>query len=205
MSEENKEPDEDEEDLDDEEEYDDEEYEDDDYDDEDYEYDEDDDGADGGELSEEEQKAAKKAKTKKIILIAAAILVPLGITAGVLIIFKEAIFGKPTINEVQLNLGAPVTIEFGEIRTDLKKVSRRGNFIRLKISIQLNENDVDAIEANRAAIEDGIQRYLREQEFKDLQGKAGTDKLRFDLLTVINVALAPVKAHTIFFNEIVVQ
>ncbi len=157
-------------------------------------------------VDEEAAKAAKKARTKKLAIIGGVIFGVAGAGYGAHVAgLTEVVFGKPTVNEVTLELGKPVSIPFAEIRTDLKKVRRRSNFIKMTMEIQLNEQHAGVIEEKKAAILDGVQSYLRDQEFKDLQGKAGVEKLRHDITRIINVTIAPVKAHTVFFTEIIMQ
>ena len=119
----------------------------------------------------------------------------------------EAVFGKPNVTELSLELGKPVTHELPEIRTDLKRVGRRGQFIKMTIIVQLNEKDLPALQdpTATAMVLDNIKTHLRGLEFQDLQGKKGSERLRFDLLNVINNVLAPVQAHTILFKGLIIQ
>lgn len=191
-------------------EYEDDEYEDDDEwedDDEEWEDDEEDEEAAAAKAAEE----AKAARKKKLVKIA-AILGVVGVLGGVgyiahLFGLTETVFGKPNVTEVVLDLGKPVTHTLTEVRTDLKKVGRKRHYIRTTIIIQLNEKDLPVLtdETKTAEILDGIKTHLRSLEFQDLQGKKGSERLRFELLSVINNALAPVKAHTILFKDLIIQ
>lgn len=192
-------------DKDDEEEY---EYEDDDEyeDDEDWEDDEDDEARAARE--EAEAKARKKKRLVTILAVAGVLLVlGGGGFAAHMLGLTEKIFGKPDITEVTLDLGKPVTAPLPEIRTDLKTTGRRNHFIKLNIIVQLNETDLPALKdaTKTAMIVDGIKTHLRGMEFKDLQGKAGSERLRYELLNVINHTLAPVQAHTILFKDLIIQ
>ena len=56
-----------------------------------------------------------------------------------------------------------------------------------------------------AVIVDNIKTYLRDLEYKDVIGKEGSERLRGELVTVINVAIAPVRAHTVLFKDLIIQ
>lgn len=158
--------------------------------------------------SEEELKAAKKKKVLKIAAIAGILLVLIGggFTAHMLGA-TEAVFGKPAITEVTLEIGKPVTHALPEIRTDLKKIGKRSHFIKLNLIVQVNETDLPALqdEAKMALVVDNIKTQLRDLEYKDVIGKEGSERLRFELLNVINFAIAPVKAHTVLFKDLIIQ
>ncbi len=190
----------------DEEEYDDE------YDDEEWDEDDEDWEDEDEEDDEEAEKAEAKEKRKKLLikagigLGAVAMMVGLGYAAK-LFGLTEAVFGKPNITEVSLELGKPVTHELPQIRTDLKRSGRRSQFIRMTIIVQLNEQDLPVLqdEVKTTEVLDSIKTHLRGLEFQDLQGKTGSERLRFELLNVINHTLAPVKAHTILFKDLLIQ
>lgn len=187
---------------------------DDEYDDEDYEDDdewEDEDDEDPEARAAREAAEAKAAKKKKLLKIAIAVGVVLLLVVlwfvGKITGLNEKIFGKPEITEVTLDLGKEVTFPLPEIRTDLKKTGRRSHFIKLHIIVQLNEKDLKALqdETAQAEIVDGIKTLLRGLEFEDLQGKKGSERLRFELVNVINHAVAPVMIHTILFKDLIIQ
>ncbi|PIW30681.1 MAG: hypothetical protein COW30_01510 [Rhodospirillales bacterium CG15_BIG_FIL_POST_REV_8_21_14_020_66_15] len=158
--------------------------------------------------TEEELKAARKKKLLKIVAAAGVVLLlGGGGFAAHLFGLTEAVFGKSAITEVTLELGKPVTHTLPEIRTDLKKVGRRGHFIKLNLIVQVNETDLPALqdETRMALVVDNIKTHLRDLEYKDVIGKEGSERLRFELLNVINFAIAPVQAHTVLFKDLIIQ
>ncbi len=54
-------------------------------------------------------------------------------------------------------------------------------------------------------IVDSFQIYLRELRVEDLQGSAGLQRLREELLLRVNAAIAPAKARDVLFKEMLVQ
>ncbi|MEK9673049.1 MAG: flagellar basal body-associated FliL family protein [Rhodospirillaceae bacterium] len=153
-----------------------------------------------------------KAKRNRLLIKIVAVLCVLVVVGGAYLVLKmlgvtEAVLGKPNITEVTLNLGKPVTHTLPEVRTDLKRTGRKAQFIKMVIIAQLNEKDLPGLTnaTKQAEIVDGIKTHLRSLEFRDLQGKAGSERLRFELLQVINNKLAPASAHTILFKDLLIQ
>ena len=105
----------------------------------------------------------------------------------------------------QLALGKPVFFALPEIRTDLKTNECRAPFMRAAIHVQLSPEDASRLEENQDQVMDGILTHLRDQERQNLVGKAGSERLRFELVQVIENKLKPIKVHTILFKELVVQ
>ena len=54
-------------------------------------------------------------------------------------------------------------------------------------------------------VEDLFQVYLRELRPADLEGSAGTYRLREELLKRVNIALHPAEVDAVLFKELLVQ
>ena len=52
---------------------------------------------------------------------------------------------------------------------------------------------------------DAILTHLRGQERQGLVGKDGSERLRFELLQIIENIIQPAKVHTVLFKDLVVQ
>ena len=68
-----------------------------------------------------------------------------------------------------------------------------------------NSGDIKRVETVMPRIMDNFQAYLRELRIEDLKGAAGMYRLREELLSRVNAALAPVKVHDVLFKEMLVQ
>lgn len=77
--------------------------------------------------------------------------------------------------------------------------------MRTVIHVQLSPDDVSRLEDNQDLVMDGILTHLRGQERQHLVGKEGSERLRFELVQVIENKLKPIKVHTVLFKELVVQ
>ena len=154
------------------------------------------------------KKKAKSGKAGKIAMIAGAALVFL-VGTGALSFYMgwvHAIMGWEQPQTVaQLDLGEPILHPFTEIRTDLKSARGKTPFLRAVIHIQLFPDDLEQLQKLEAQVHDAILTHLREQERQHVQGKEGSERLRFELVQIINNQIQPAKIHTIYFKELIVQ
>jgi len=163
---------------------------------------------------ETKDKPKKKKKTKKkskftlalIIVSATFFIISAGGGLSYYMGWVHAIMGweRPQ-SSAQLSLGKPVFFPLPEIRVDLKTNECRAPFMRTVIHVQLSPDDVSRLEDNQDLVMDGILTHLRGQERQHLVGKEGSERLRFELVQVIENKLKPIKVHTVLFKELVVQ
>lgn len=154
------------------------------------------------------RKKSKSGKGKLIVIIAAGALLFISLT-GVLSFYMgwmHAIMGWEQPQTVaKLELGEPILHPFAEIRTDLKTNRGKTPFLRAVIHIQLFPDDLKQLQELEAQVHDAILTHLREQERQHVVGKEGSERLRFELVQVINNQIQPAKIHTIYFKELIVQ
>jgi flagellar basal body-associated protein FliL len=111
-------------------------------------------------------------------------------------------------HEVSLVLpGEPVFHQIPKITVDISP--SRGHvrpFIRLVMQAELQgESAKTAYIEREAKILDALQTHLRTLTVEDLQDTAGTERLRKDIVLVINNIIRPERAITVFFKEIMVR
>ena len=93
-----------------------------------------------------------------------------------------------------------------EVIVNLNTGGRKLSFLKIRISLELeNSGDIKRVETVMPRIIDNFQAYLRELRIEDLKGAAGMCRLREELLSRVNTAVAPVKVHDVLFKEILVQ
>jgi len=93
-----------------------------------------------------------------------------------------------------------------EVIVNLNTGGRKLSFLKIRISLELeNSGDIKRVETVMPRIIDNFQAYLRELRIEDLKGAAGMYRLREELLSRVNTAVAPVKVHDVLFKEILVQ
>jgi flagellar basal body-associated protein FliL len=152
----------------------------------------------------------KKARSKKqLMMIGGGGLLALLIVGGggaYMMGWLDSLLGiEREKTRLEIDLGVPVRQPLPVIKADLKTGRCRSPFLRVEVVVQVNKNDVDLLIDNETAIVDRVRSHLREQERQDLVGKAGTDKLRFDLVNIINQVIAPARVHGILFKDFLLQ
>ena len=93
-----------------------------------------------------------------------------------------------------------------EVIVNLNTGGRKSSFLKIRISLELeNSGDIKRVETVMPRIMDNFQAYLRELRIEDLKGAVGMYRLREELLSRVNTAVAPVKVHDVLFKEMLVQ
>jgi len=151
----------------------------------------------------------KGGKGKLIAIIAAVVIVVLlagGGTAAYYLGFLDPIFGiKPRTTTATLELGPPVNVELPVFKADLKTGKCRSPLLRTIMVIRLGAEDVQRLQTMELPIMDAVRSYLRNLERQELVGRAGEERLRFDVTRIINEQLSPAKIHAIIFKEFLLQ
>ncbi len=179
-----------------------------------------DDGENGAEENgDTEEGAVKKGgKGKLIIIIAIASLVVLGGTGGGLFYlgFLDSLLGIEHEDDQfkaeheedadgPIDLGTPVYYELPEFVADLKVNECRSPFLKLSLTVQIDQNDQAVLVERQPKIIDRILRHLREQERQDLVGEAGAESLRAEVVLIINATIKPATVQNVLFRSMVLQ
>jgi len=168
------------------------------------------------DVNGEENGAKKKkgGKGKLIIIIVVAALVVLGGTGGGLFYmgFLDSMLGieqeegeDASHEEEPIELGTPIYYEIPEFVADLKVNECRAPFLKLSLTIQIDQNDKAIVDERQPKIIDRIQMHLREQERQDLVGEAGAESLRADIVLIIDATIKPSKVQNVLFKSMVLQ
>lgn len=100
----------------------------------------------------------------------------------------------------------PVFIDMPAMIANLDTDPSRPRYIKLKARIEVAGGaDAVAVKRYMPRIVDLFQTYLRELRPRDLQGAAGTYRLREELLNRADVAVAPARIRNVLFVEMIVQ
>jgi flagellar basal body-associated protein FliL len=154
------------------------------------------------------KKSKKKSKASLLIPILGGVFVFLAVGGGVSYYMGwiHAVMGweRPQ-HHAQLEIGKPVFHPLPEIRTDLKTGECRAPFMRTVVHVQLMPEDVDRLVDAEMQVMDAILTHLRGQERQHVVGKEGSERLRFELVQIIQNIIRPAQVHTILFKELVVQ
>ena len=157
-----------------------------------------------------------KGSKKKLILVAAVVLLAVvlaglwfsGILPGVLSRTHSPAKAeqKADAGQVAATPQAPVFVELPEIISNLDTSGHRATFAKLKARVELAKpEDQAAFTAAQPRVVDLFVTYLRETRPEELQERAGADRLREQLITRANIAVAPAQILDILFSELLVQ
>lgn len=164
-------------------------------------------GAEDGELTEEELAEGlkkKKLSGRKLVLFVIAPLLVLGIGgAGTFIILDGG-------EEEHAEEVVEVPVQFFELPEMLVTLNtapgKRANYLKLVVSLEVQGAEgMAALEEQLPRVIDNFQVYLRELRVEDLSGSAGLYRLREELLTRVNTAVASGQVKDILFKEMLVQ
>jgi len=170
------------------------------------------------EPAEPEAEAAKPAKPgfgrKKLLLLAVPVVlaaVGAGLWFGGIL---PPLFGKGKPGAAAAaghEAGAapgtePRYVDLPEMIANLNAGARRNSYVKLHARLELAKPEDDAaLKAAMPRLEDLFQTYLREMRPEELQGSAGSYRLREELIARANIALAPVRVTDVLFTEMLVQ
>ena len=166
-----------------------------------------DDEEDAPPPSEADDGAEGHAKKKRLLLIVAVATMLLTVAvAGTVMVLVFG--GEEAETEVAEGAESSATLVYHEVPpflADLKTGTCRASYLRLAIVVELPETALPRIKEQETVILDTVQAHLRENERAMLVGKEGTERLRFDLLRIINQTIAPAEANAVLFREFVLH
>ena len=120
--------------------------------------------------------------------------------------------GKPTAAATVADAAAPAAakqpayVELPEMVANLNAGARRNSYVKLRARLELSAPADDAaMKSAMPRLIDLFQTYLREMRPEELQGSAGSYRLREELIARANIALAPVHVIDVLFTEMLVQ
>ncbi len=102
--------------------------------------------------------------------------------------------------------GAPIFTEVPLIVANLNTSAKRPVFVKLTAKLEIaRAEDREAITAAMPRLLDIFQTYLRETRPEELQGAAGTWRLRQELIARANIAASPARVLDVLFTEMLIQ
>ncbi len=166
--------------------------------------------AESGEASAEgtaEGAAPKKSKKKLIIIIVAAVVL---IGGGAGLFLSGALGGKKADktagNEDPLLKDQILYHDMDEFLVNLNNPGNQVSFLKAVITLELpNQLSLNEVQDKMPRIRDIFQVYLRELRSSDLQGSAGLQRLRAELLLRVNSIMEKGKVNNVLFKEIIIQ
>ena len=106
----------------------------------------------------------------------------------------------------EAGFAAPIYVELPEMIANLNAGTRRNSYVKLRARLELAKPADDAtLKAEMPRMLDLFQTFLREMRPDELQGSAGSYRLREELIARANIALAPIRVTDVLFTELLVQ
>lgn len=136
-----------------------------------------------------------------IVSAAAVLIVVVGIIGAYVFLGKH---DEPGVVTIEIG-GETVYHEFPEILSHLAGGETSSDHVKMEIVIELPETQVDALQDKEPVIVDAIQSYLRGKTRAELSGEAGAERLRGELLVMINQRIAPAEAKDILFKTFLID
>jgi flagellar FliL protein len=100
----------------------------------------------------------------------------------------------------------PVFYELPDIVVSLNTGERKSRFLKVRVNLELaTTDDLPQIERVMPRIMDHFQVYLRELRIEDINGSAGTFRLREELLKRVSASARPAKINDVLFVEMIMQ
>lgn len=134
-------------------------------------------------------------------LAAAGLSLALALSAASLVLTRPD--GKGGVRAVSVVLSGPgVYHALPEFIADLKKTARaKTHFVQLAVVLEAPEQVLAKVREQEVRIISDVQTLLRELERQDLAGAAGTERLRREILAVVNRHVAPEKGEAVLFTK----
>ena len=148
---------------------------------------------------------AKLAKNKLVVIIVLFVLIIGGAVAGMY--FTGMLTAKKPHEMSMVLPDEPVFVDIAKITVDLRPSPKHPRpFIRLVMQAELQgESAKTAFVDREAKILDAIQSHLRTLTVDELQDAAGTQRLRTDLVLIIDNIIKPERAITVYYKEIMIR
>ena len=103
--------------------------------------------------------------------------------------------------------GASVAfVDLPDVIVNLQPTGTRMRFLKLKVSLEVkSESEAEAIKALTPRIMDSFQLYLRALAVEEIQGAAGMQRLKEEMLARVHRAVEPRRIEDVLFKEMLVQ
>ena len=106
----------------------------------------------------------------------------------------------------EADAGPGVFYDLPEMLVNLNTGGRKTGYLKISVSLELGaEDDRVRLESVLPRVIDNFQVYLRELRVEDLQGSAGLQRLREELLLRVATAARPAQVRDVLFREMLIQ
>lgn len=161
------------------------------------------------ETLDEDQNEQPKNKRKTPLIIGTILILAIaggGLFASGILSSQEELSAEEEIIDGQVIKKEVTYYELPEFLVNLNTGGKQVKFLKMKVTLELpNQSSLKTIEPKLPRVRDSFQIYLREIRAEDLQGSAGMERLKEELLLRINKEVYPTKVNNVLFKDILVQ
>jgi flagellar FliL protein len=160
---------------------------------------------DGIEAETKPREGGMSGKTLVLFIILPILLVLGGAGGAYVAGLLDPLLGAKQEEEV-LAAGQTVFYDLPEMLVNLSIGGRKSSYLKISLSLEL-EDPAAMVRVDQVLprIVDNFQVYLRELRIEDLNGSAGLQRLREELLLRVNTAVQPVVVRDVLFKEMLIQ
>jgi flagellar FliL protein len=79
-------------------------------------------------------------------------------------------------------------------------------FLKLRVAVEVDsDKSAEGVKALTPRVMDSFQMYLRALSVDEIQGSAGMQKLKEEMMARVNLAIEPHRIRDVLFKELLVQ
>lgn len=113
--------------------------------------------------------------------------------------------GEPAHGE-KAEAHAVAFVDLPDVIVNLQPTGTRMRFLKLKVSLEVDgDAEAEAVRALTPRIMDSFQLYLRALAVEEVQGAAGMQRLKEEMLARVHRAVEPRRIQDVLFKEMLVQ
>lgn len=103
---------------------------------------------------------------------------------------------------------APVVafVDLPDLIVNLQSDSKRPRFLKLRVALEVDSEAAgEGVKTLAPRVMDSFQMYLRALSVDEVQGSAGMQKLKEEMMARVNLAIEPHRIRDVLFKEMLVQ
>lgn len=102
--------------------------------------------------------------------------------------------------------GRAAFVDLPDLLVNLQPDGKRMRFLRLRLALEVEgEKAATSVKTLTPRVLDSFQMYLRALTVEDVQGSAGMQRLKEEMIARVNLAIEPGRIRDVLFKEILVQ
>lgn len=97
-------------------------------------------------------------------------------------------------------------VDLPDLIVNLQSDSKRPRFLKLRVSLEVDSEAAgEGVKTLAPRVMDSFQMYLRALSVDEVQGSAGMQKLKEEMMARVNLAIEPHRIRDVLFKEMLVQ